>query len=182
MEFGEQWRLRQEASPLRFRNRVFPLSQPIITNIGVPMQKFVSVLLLSAFVVAVSGCDDGKLKTYPVSGTVAYKGEPLAGATVSFSPKTTGEGNTGFAQTDANGFYQLQTTLGRVNAGTTPGEYYVTIVKVESVGTGTFAVSDGVRFEIEKTVSNIPEKYGSIEAGLTATVVKGKNVFNFDLE
>ena len=146
------------------------------------MQKFVSVLLLLAFVVAGSGCGDGKLKTYPVSGTVTYQGEPLAGATVSFSPKTEGEGNTGFAKTDAQGFYQLQTTQGRVNAGTTPGEYYVTIIKVESVGTGKMVVEDGITREEEKTVSRIPEKYSSIEAGLTATVAKKRNEFDFELE
>ena len=146
------------------------------------MQKIVSVLLLLASIVAISGCGDGKLKTYPVSGTVTYKGEPLADATVSFSPKTTGEGTTGFAKTDTKGFYQLQTTQGRVNAGTTPGEYYVTIIKVESVGTGRMLVDSGVTREEEKTVSKIPEKYSSTEAGLTATVVKRKNEFNFDLE
>jgi len=147
------------------------------------MQKFVSVLLFLAFFVAASGCGDGKLKTYPVSGTVAYKGAPLVGATIGFSPKVAGMGDGGYARTDEKGFYQLQTTQGRVNAGTTPGEYYVTISKVDAVGTGVFRVDDtGFRYEETNTVSAIPEKYSSAEAGLSAIVVKGKNVFNFDLE
>lgn len=147
------------------------------------MQKFVSVLLLFVFVVIVSGCGDGKLKTYPVSGTVTYKGAPLADATIGFSPKVAGTGDGGYARTDDKGFYQLQTAQGRVNAGTTPGEYYVTISKVDAVGTGVFKTDDtGFRSEVTKAVSAIPEKYGSAAGELSATVVKGKNVFDFDLE
>ena len=146
------------------------------------MQKHYSILLLAASFVAVAGCDDGTLRTYPVSGTVTFQGEPLAGATVGFSPKVEGEGHGGFARTNAQGFYQIQTTQGRVNAGTTPGEYFVTITKVDMVGTGRFMTdSDGTRREIETPVSAIPEIYSSAEAGLSATVVRGNNVFNFDL-
>jgi len=142
-----------------------------------------SLLLLLAFFVAVSGCSDGKLKTYSVTGMVTYKGEPLAGASLNFTPKVAGTGDGGYAQTDDKGFYQLQTSLGRVNAGTTPGEYYVTISKVSAKGTGVFKTDDvGFRSEVTVAVSAIPEKYGSTEGGLSATVVKGKNVFNFDLE
>ena len=147
------------------------------------MQKHFSILLLAAFFVAVSGCGDGGLKTYPVSGTVTYQGKPLAGATVGFSPKVPGEGDGGFARTDEKGFYQLQTTQGRVNAGTTPGEYYVTITKVDMVGTGTFETdSTGNKVENARPVAVIPGKYSSAEAGLSATVEKKENTFNFDLE
>jgi len=146
------------------------------------MQKHFSILFLVAFSVVILGCNDGKLRTYPVSGTITYKGEPLAGATIGFVPKTEGQGDTGFGRTDARGFYQLQTMRGNVNAGTTPGEYYVTVVKVESVGTGVFVVESGVRSEAEETVSRIPERYSTTQSGLTATVVRGRNVFDFDLE
>lgn len=147
------------------------------------MRKRILILHFVAFVVAVSGCGDGKLKTYPVTGTVTYKGEPLEGATVGFTPKTEGEGHGGFAITNDKGFYQLQTTRGHVNAGTTPGEYYVTIIKVKMVKTGRFTPGyGGERIEEEEAVSLIPEKYCSGAGGLTATVVKGKNEFNFDLE
>jgi len=147
------------------------------------MQKYISISLLIAFSVVVSGCGDGALRTHPVSGTVTFQGEPLAGATVGFSPKVEGEGHGGFARTDEQGFYRIQTTQGRADAGTTPGEYFVTITKVEMVGTGNFITNpDGTRQEIERPVSVIPEIYSSAEAGLSATVVKGRNVFNFDLE
>ena len=146
------------------------------------MQKHFSILLLFAFFVVSVGCGDGGLRTYPVSGTITYQGEPLVGATVGFSPKVAGEGDGGFAMTDSNGFYQLQTTQGRVGAGTTPGAYYVTITKVEMVGTGTFRMDPYAgRVEEELPQSVIPAIYSSAEAGLSATVVRGRNVFNFDL-
>jgi len=147
------------------------------------MQKLFPILLLTAFFVVATGCDDGKLKTYPVTGTITYKGEPLVGATVGFSPKVAGEGDGGFARTNDKGFYELQTSQGRVGAGTTPGEYFVTVMKVDAVGTGVFTTDeDGTRREETNPVSAIPEKYSSTEGGLTATVEKKKNVFNFDLE
>ena len=146
------------------------------------MRKHISILLFVAFALTLSGCGDGKLRTEPVTGTITYKGEPLVGASVAFSPKVAGEGHGGFARTDSNGFYRLQTTLGHVDAGTTPGEYYVTITKVKLVGTGRFTNDGSGRTEEEVPVSVIPEKYSSAEGGLTATVVRGRNVFNFDLE
>ena len=147
------------------------------------MQKHFSFLLLTAFFVVLAGCDSG-LKTYPVSGTVTYDGQPLAGATVGFSPKNPGEieGDGGIARTDDNGFYQLQMIQGRAGGGTTPGEYHVTVSKVENVGTGTFTTdSDGNRLEEDRPVSVIPEKYGGPDSGLSATVEKKNNVINFEL-
>jgi len=146
------------------------------------MQKYISITLVAALFAFASGCSDDALKTYPVTGTVTYKGEPLVGATVGFAPKTAGQGDGGFARTDSKGGYKLQTTQGRVDAGTTPGEYYVTISKVEMTGTGKYVVdSTGERREEERPVSVIPEKYSSAEGELTATVEKKNNVFNFDL-
>ena len=146
------------------------------------MKKHFSILLFIAFVATLSGCGDGALKTYPVTGTVTYQGQPLAGATINFFPKVAGQGDAGTGQTDSRGFYQLQTMQGRVNAGTTPGEYYVMISKIEIVGAGTFIYyDDGTRVEDQRSVSLIPERYSTPEGGLTATVTQGRNEFNFDL-
>ena len=136
---------------------------------------------MAAFFV-ITGCGDGKLKTYPVSGTVTYKGEPVAGATVGFSPKVSGGGDGGYGRTDDKGVYKLQTTQGNVNAGTTPGEYFVTITKVEMVGTGVFRNDPYAgRVEEQKPVPMIPAQYSSAEGGFSVTVEKKKNVFDFDL-
>lgn len=147
------------------------------------MQKYFSILLLVAFSAVLSGCgSDGKMKTDRVSGTITYKGAPLVEASVTFIPKVEGQGHTAYGMTDNRGVYQLQTMLGRADAGTTPGEYDVRITKLEYRGSGKFREEDGEQVELQDAVSVVPEKYGAPESGLSATVVKGRNVFNFDLQ
>ena len=138
----------------------------------------------------IAGCGDGSIATINVTGTVTVDGEPLAGANVSFSPKSDGQGNPGFAVTDADGRFRLQTLLGAVDAGTTPGEYYVTITKTESVE--TTSSSDDVEASSSQSLtppprSLIPVRYGQRGAvpELSATVSAERgasNVFNFDLK
>ena len=57
-----------------------------------------------------------------VSGTVKYKDKSVANATVIFTPN--GDGITGAATTDTNGYYALSSTLG---AGVRAGSYEVRI-------------------------------------------------------
>src|SRR5277367_4314566 len=53
-------------------------------------------LLLGPALLYVAGCsDDGVGKRYPVSGTVKYKGEPVAKARISLYPKGDGRGASG---------------------------------------------------------------------------------------
>jgi len=134
------------------------------------------LLLVTIFtaIALTTGCGDGKLATIKVSGTVTYDGAPLAGAAVSFSPK--GEGHPAYGFTDDNGYYILQTQLGNPDAGTTPGEYEVTIRKRKEL-------PDNERRGVIEAPSIIPERYENpAMSGLTATVEKGKeNVFDFTL-
>ena len=143
-------------------------------------------LLITIFTaVALTGCSDGKLKTLKVTGTVTYEGKPLADAMVSFSPKTQGQGNPAYGNTDANGRYKLQTHLGVADGGTTPGEYTVIISKREK--NEPLPQSDGPSGTpppvppIPKSL--IPERYeNAATSGFTATVSKSNNVFDFELK
>lgn len=132
-----------------------------------------------------AGCS-GKLRTEPVTGTVTLDGTPLEGATVSFSPVDATTGHSSIGRTDANGVYKLQTRLGDPDAGTTPGEYLVAISKDVVEGTGkryAATAQNPEGSEIMKSVLKSPKKYIDAKtSGLTATVVKGKNVFDFDLK
>ena len=129
------------------------------------------------------GCSgSGRIKTNIVEGTITYEGQPLAGATISFTP-TGNEGDPAFAQTDAQGRYKLQTLRGEVNAGTTAGEYVVTISKYDFVPTGRKLRTDDGEM-VDETVPKlaIPEIY--LDQGKTQfkrTVVKGRNKFDFEL-
>ena len=88
------------------------------------------VLLVAAGLSAV-GCsskDDDRPERVPVRGAVTYKGKPVEGASVVFSPVT--PGNPGASgTTDANGEFVLQTF--EDEDGAVPGQYQVGIAKTE---------------------------------------------------
>ncbi len=133
------------------------------------------------------GCNTGTLKTEAVTGIVTYDDKPLAGASVLFTPKQAGAGEPSYAMTNDKGEYVLQTRLGEAGAGTTPGEYIVTVTKSESGSTSTYvsptdsssAASTG---PVVKPKSAIPEVYGKADTSpLSATVAKGSNKIDFVL-
>ena len=82
---------------------------------------------LALLAVLCAGCTAGNsLKTVPVSGQVTYKGQPVAGATVSFL----GEGSErpATAISESSGVYHLTTLDAK---GAMPGSYAVTVTKTE---------------------------------------------------
>ena len=140
-------------------------------------------MLCTLFVCAlIPGCS-GKtaMKTDYVEGTITYKGSPVADANVSFSPIS--GGSPAYGRTDAQGLYKLQTQLGAVDQGTTPGEYVVIVSKNETVPTGKKEIdSDGNEVEITTSKSLLPKIYGSATTSpLKASVVGGKNSLDFEL-
>lgn len=142
-------------------------------------------IILAGFAVVLTGCGGGSvLKTEYVEGTVTYKDAPLTEASIAFSPVDASKGTPAYGRTDAQGKYKLQTQLGAVNKGTTPGEYVVIISKSENVPTGKQEKdSDGNMVDITETKTLVPTIYGSAtKSPLRATVVKGKNTFDFTLE
>ncbi|MBO0697846.1 MAG: carboxypeptidase regulatory-like domain-containing protein [Zavarzinella sp.] len=76
-----------------------------------------------AVVLAVAGCGGS---TGRVSGVVTLDGQPLEGATVSFSPVSAGEVGGSTGKTDAKGRYTLRTVLGD-SPGAAVGKHKVTI-------------------------------------------------------
>ncbi|MDR1491351.1 MAG: hypothetical protein LBT05_01320 [Planctomycetaceae bacterium] len=142
---------------------------------------FFSVWLL------VSGCNKTKaIKTDIVTGKVTFNGIPCANATVNFTPKKGSGGNPAYAVTAENGTYKLQTLLGNPDAGTTPGEYVVTIFRTENEPSGKkFPDPDnpGKTLDEMKPKDVLPVKYKNAKTTpLNATVVTGQvNTFDFDL-
>ena len=136
-----------------------------------PIYRYVRVAwLLPGLLLA--GCGPSHPKTLSVSGTVTYHKEPLAGAGIVFFPKDGEKGlSPAMGQTDANGKYTLK-TLG--DNGAMPGEYQVFITASEPLPPGS---KPG-----DEPKSRIPKKYGSTSSGLTASVARGHQDLNFDLE
>jgi len=133
--------------------------------------------------VLTGGCSgSGKIKTNIVEGTVTYEGQPLAGASVNFSPE--GTGDAAFATTDADGKYKLQTLRGEVDAGTTAGDYVVTISKYDEIPTGKkYKGDDGEMYDETTSKPALPETYmNRAKTPFKKTVVQGKNTFDFALK
>lgn len=121
-------------------------------------------------------------------GVITLDSKPLAETMVSFSPKVSGEGMPGYALTNENGEYKLQTFLGNPDAGTTPGEYIVFFSKTISVPTGKKLESTdqaGRPITIDDTIpeETLPNVYTSSRTTPFSVVVKkGRNVMDFALE
>lgn len=146
------------------------------------MRQMKAVILcigLAATSLTVLGCGSVKhpFETVPASGVVKYKGQPVAGATVSFIPKEANK-PPAQAQTDAQGRFRLWTY--EPGDGAVIGEYVVTILKVK-IDESVKADDEGPTIPPEYLV---PEKYiDRTTSGLTATVTAaGPNKFEFELE
>jgi hypothetical protein len=137
------------------------------------------------------GCSGGRKapKTLKVSGKVIYKDQPVADAQIGFVPKL--ENIDVFAArgvTNSNGEFTLSTYVDprREVSGATPGEFIVTVTKVEKIDPqqvmANFSKGNPTMKGFFKPI--IPAKYNDAkQTTLTATVeAGGKNQFEFKLE
>jgi hypothetical protein len=148
----------------------------------------------------VSGCNSG-LRTEYVEGVVTLDGEPIEGALVTFHPSGE-ETLIAAGDTDANGKYVLTAPEGgKPGRGTTLGDYKVTISKrkptvdtsvaAEPVKlTGPPSAQEMAAGDMARRQAGLPPPFAYITpkeynnpktSGFTATVVRGKNRFNFDM-
>ena len=144
-------------------------------------KKTLLIVALLALTVALPACGGKKvIKTQPVTGTVTLDGSPLADANVIFTPTGDG-GSPASGKTDASGVYKLQTAQGAAGAGTTEGNYVVTVT-CNKVVKEAERDSEGEVIREEETQNIVPAKYGDQKkSGLTATVVKGPNTYDIEL-
>lgn len=131
-------------------------------------------LLATSVLLAGCGGTTGVAGVVPVSGTVDYQGQAVAGATVVFHPD--GEGRAASGITDAQGRFALTTLT--AGDGALPGAYQVTVTKTEVIGGGTGDEEPGssaLGQAAGPTVNSLlPEKYSRLEtSGLTAEVAAG---------
>ena len=153
----------------------------------------ITLLLFLMVLLPFVGC--GKGRTIPglvrCEGTVLWNGEPVAGAHVTFSPKSS-NGRDAFGVTGADGKFKV-TTLD-TDDGILPDEYVVTVAKMTETRElpdtrkNPDAPREGIgapKIERERyTVTYyIPQIYSNKEtSGLTATVgTKGTRDLVFEL-
>lgn len=117
----------------------------------------------------VSGC--GKPAHIPdlgeVSGTVTLDGQPLADATVSFSPA---EGRPSFGKTDAAGQYSLSFV----------GDHTGAIVGPHTVRISTEQYIEREDGSTDFVKESVPPGYNT-QSTLAVSVEPGENTFDFDL-
>lgn len=137
------------------------------------MNAFVLFARLATIALAVgcsSGGDvDGRMKVYPVSGTVKVGGQPAAGARVVFygaTPELTGPGTVSpAAETDESGVFHLRSY--EPQDGAPAGKFNVTVAWPEEV-------PEGVDPEVNRPKDRLKNRYLDPEkSGLTAEVPEG---------
>ena len=124
--------------------------------------------LLTFSLVTFLGCG-GKYKMAPVTGTITVDGNPLADATVSFTPQAVGtESPASTGKTDQAGKYSLSLVIDGTN-GAVVGKHQVVIAK-------SFESSSDVATPEERSKATLPDHNLSYE-------VKPKaNQADFNLE
>jgi hypothetical protein len=131
--------------------------------------------------VVAAGCGSSN-NTLPATGTITYKGKPVANASVSFMPEGT-NAVMGIGSTDAAGKYEIRT---RGQLGATPGKNLVSISKQTTEGVSANPKPEDMQKMMQKgyakVTSELPLKYNNpTQSGLTADVQAGKSVFDFEL-
>lgn len=130
--------------------------------------------------VLAAGCaEQSGPATVAATGSVTYQGQPVEGANVTLLPADP-SGSLRGAQgvTDAEGRFELTTYTGEVGKfkpGAMPGEYHVTVNKLDLTGPNTTG---------RPPENLLPAKYNSAKAsGLAATIsADGENSIQLSLE
>ena len=135
----------------------------------------VSCAFLSLSLLVLAGCGAGPGGRQPVSGTVTFKGAPLAHGTIEFEPAEQSTAASMEGGEVREGKYSLPAKQGLM-----PGKYQVRISSTEESGKAPSAESAPGEGPPDKEL--IPAQY-NVNTKLTAEVTqKGPNNFNFDLK
>lgn len=145
------------------------------------MKKLLTIAVAAASLVACfAGCGKGYVKTEGVTGTVTLDGTPQKDVNVYFVPESP-EGSNGYAKTDEQGRYKLQTLAGKANAGTTPGKYLVKFDYQIQKEDGEME-ENGEKIARYKSVSGLAKKWNDEKtSGVEVEVVPGENTFDFEI-
>lgn len=167
--------------------------QRIVENMNQSNAISRAAALVALATLTVVGCGESKPSTYPVTGVVTFKGQPVEGATVGFT-STDPEIQPAIGVTDAQGKYTLTTF--EKDDGALPGEFKVRVTKYDRNPTPAAMNTSGV--DIEEMPDDyepeamreepppkhlLPEKYSMPHSTpLKTTVQAGENSYDIDLE
>ena len=159
-------------------------------------QYFYPVALVCMLSICVIGCNNENARFSHVTGVVTLNGEPVSGATIRFTTESE-EGESATGITDASGRYTLTSSSATDGGrGALPGEYRVSISKLdvppnpdqEAYDRGEISYDElQVRLERNRGAGGSARELMPARTAvprttdLRATVVSGRNTFNFDL-
>jgi hypothetical protein len=143
------------------------------------VEHFAAWLLIAIVTLHLSGCTpydkwkEGRPKTYFTSGTVLLDGKPVAGVTVTFQPVDEVIGKPGWAVTDENGYFEVQTF--DPGDGLTEGTHRVALKKAQMIDRATGKVVTEVTTDAPlKEEHLLPEKYNYFSASNFEVQIKAK--------
>ena len=143
------------------------------------------ILLYISLLSTVIGCAQSSLPVQFVEGTVTLDGVPVADADVGFTPKAGSGGVPAVGKTDTNGYYRLTSAQGgEFGKGAVVGEYDVRVMKYLDLDiVAPVNPQPGDHVPLANPKHHLPERYADANtSGLSATVKKGKNSIDFNLE
>lgn len=151
-----------------------------------------AAFLVTIGIILTSCSNSSRPPTYRVTGTVTLKGQPVAGAAITFVP--TGEGGeAASAITDAHGKYAL--TTWEAGDGARPGEYRVKVSAQQQTAVDPSKLVQNLTIEEEQKIyveskkgappakRLTPAKYEDDQtSGLMHTVEKKPTTFDIKIE
>lgn len=145
------------------------------------MIKYTRLAGLFLVVIVLFGCGSSKIKTWQVEGTVTLDGKPLPDGMIRFHPLDDVRCRTASGAVK-NGQFTLQTPGGNFGGGAIDGEYKVTFSVLTPPKVDQKRINDEDYFAPEAT-EFLPSTYAKRdETPFSATVVRRKNVFDFELK
>lgn len=135
-----------------------------------------AIVTVALVVVTMAGCSESidRPRTFPVSGKVTYKGQPVTKGTITFQPD---EGQASVADIQTDGTYRLS-TFGEGD-GAVAGHYRIYVIS----NTADPSLMPGSSPGWKPPKDLVPTKYGKPEtSGLETTVSEDKKDYNFDLQ
>jgi len=130
--------------------------------------------LVSILLAAAAGCSrSDNPQTYPVTGKVTYRGQPVTSGMVMLTPEESGHAATGSLEKD--GSFKLTTF--QKDDGAVPGKYLVAVQAFPAEGAGLPGA------EFAGKAPPIPQKYFSPgSSGLTVEIKAGENQLELSLK
>ena len=113
------------------------------------------------------GCDNGDAEpSIPISGTVSYKGKPIAGGEIRYVPADPKVGRTAYGSIGDSGNFAMSTTVSI--SGVVPGEYKIVVIPEQQQGAAPSGgpssapvehPKDNPNLSRERKQTGVPAKY-----------------------